>query len=81
MGVKRRLWIKQESNTNTAIDTKSDTAVYTTLTMCEITSVEERIIQTVTSMSSEMEADNWTKMPLSNSDENIAFYIEKILSA
>ena len=56
--MKRRLWIEQESNTNTAIDIKSDTAVETILTICEITSVEERIIQTVASMRSEMEADN-----------------------
>ena len=45
-------------NPNTAIDTENDTAVYTTLTMCEITSVAETKIQTMASTSSEMEADN-----------------------
>ena len=49
--MKTRLWIEQESNTNTAIDTESDTAVETILTMCEI-------ILTVASIRSEMEADN-----------------------
>ena len=80
-GVKRRL---QENNTTTSIDTESGTAVQTTLTMCDITNVEERLVQMEdeqASIRSELEVvkikmnqSNLEEDAFSNNDEKVAFY-------